>query len=213
MSAAALVAGCGDDRGSSAEENAARAALKDFAAALARPDYERVCALVTDDVKSDWAAFARRNRLPRACPAFAESFYETNGAGNRRFERAVRRLRDAPVRIIGDTAIVDLGTKEGDDAYLERVAGRWLVTSEDVYAGSEDADSVVERWAKAHRRRGETITVGGCTVIGDEPLVDRFICDVDVRPGDRWRDRRQFKLFMRTVNDHRDLEIEKTEQG
>jgi hypothetical protein len=211
----AVPIGCGGGDDPSADERQIRSVVQEFAVSIVRGDYEQVCALVTPEVRADWRRFARRNPdhfSTTGCPAFAKDFYGRDARSQRKLAREVKGLELSDVRIVGDTAIARQN-RSTEKTFLEKLNGRWLLTTKEVYADSDDAGKVAERWADAHVRRGEEIWLGACSEGGAEPLLDEFACSIEFRPGGRWQDQRQFTVFLRTMNDHRDVKIVKVLKG
>jgi hypothetical protein len=128
-----LAGGCGsDDDGTKGDP---RSAARSFILALGRENYREVCDFVAPSVKRDWADVTRRN--PQvfsngSCPAFAEDFYgRITRRDQRRLRRALRLLADAPLEIKGKTAVITLTRGKAGAFVLEKVNGRWLMTTRD----------------------------------------------------------------------------------
>ena len=123
-------AGCGGD--GTGMEGDVRATARDFVRSIHARDYRRVCSLVTQDVRSDWEAFARRHPgvfSSADCPSFAADFYR-DPRGTLRSTLA--KIDRATVRVEGQTATViphpdDRERGRDDTATLRHVGNRWLL--------------------------------------------------------------------------------------
>ena len=103
-----------------------------FVRSIHAHDYRRVCSLVTQDVRTDWEAFARRN--PKLfssadCPSFAANFYR-EPRGN--LQGTLAKIDRATVRVEGQTARLIMHPDDRErgrdgNATLRHVGNRWLL--------------------------------------------------------------------------------------
>ena len=121
-------AGCGGD--GTGMETPVRATTEDFVRSIHARDYRRVCSLVTQDVRTDWEAFARRHPGPADCPSFAAEFYR-HPRGT--LQGSLAEIDRATVRVDGQTATLiphpdDRQRGRDGTTRLRHVGNRWLLT-------------------------------------------------------------------------------------
>jgi len=121
---AALAAGaCGQDEG---EADAARAAARQYFAAIAAGQAGRACRLLTDEVRRRFVARVAAITSAPGCERALET--QLAGRGGNLVRRVARAARVGDVKVDGDTATAKLSSNAQEvDVRLRRQDGAWRV--------------------------------------------------------------------------------------